>query len=56
MKKCATPHCENTNLIYSGVDAFMREMPFTEKYCYPCGNAYVTIKQEIASLEEVRIK
>ena len=53
MKKCATPHCENTNIIYSGVDAFMREMPFTEKYCYPCGNAYLTIKQDIEALAEV---
>jgi hypothetical protein len=50
--KCQTPHCENTNIIYSGVDAFMREMPFTERFCYPCGNAYITIKNAVAELVE----
>lgn len=50
--KCQTPHCENTNLIYSGVDAFMREMPFTERFCYPCGNAYITIKNAVAEIME----
>lgn len=52
MRKCETPHCENTNLIYSGVDVFMREMSFTERFCYPCGNAYLTIKRAEAELTE----
>ncbi len=50
--KCQTPHCENTNIIYSGVDAFMREMPFTERFCYPCGNAYITIKNAVEEAKE----
>ena len=46
--KCATPGCESTELIHSGIDAFCREIPFTEKYCYPCGNAFYFIKQDIS--------
>lgn len=54
MKECNTPGCTNTELIYSGIDAFVREIPFTEKYCYPCGNAFVTIKNDIANFIEQR--
>lgn len=50
--KCATPGCENTELIHSGIDAFCREIPFTEKYCYPCGNAFYFIKKEITEWME----
>ena len=50
--KCATPICENTSLIYSGVDAFMLGVPMTEKYCYTCGQAYYTIKNEVDALVE----
>lgn len=50
--KCATVGCENTDLIYSGIDAFCREIPFTEKYCYPCGNAFYSIKKDIESVME----
>ncbi len=48
--KCKTPGCERTDLIYSGVDAFVRGLPATEKYCYPCGNAYYTIRAEVDAL------
>jgi hypothetical protein len=47
---CQTPGCENTDLIHSGVDAMVRDMPFTQRFCYPCGNAYVTIKRAIEAL------
>jgi len=36
----------------SGIDAFSREMPFTERFCYPCGNAYYTIKNAVAEVME----
>lgn len=52
MKECATPGCTNTELIHSGIDAFCREIPFTEKYCYPCGNAFFTIKNDITKFIE----
>lgn len=52
MKECATPGCTNTELIHSGIDAFIREIPFTEKYCYPCGNAFFTIKGDITKFIE----
>jgi len=50
--KCANPGCENTELIHSGIDAFCREIPFTEKYCYPCGNAFYFIKKDITEWME----
>ena len=50
--QCAVPGCKNTELIYSGIDAFIREIPFTEKYCYPCGNAFFYIKADITQLLE----
>jgi hypothetical protein len=53
--KCKTPGCERTDLIYSGVDAMMRGLPATEKYCYACGNAYYTIKQEVEALTQVEV-
>lgn len=38
MKECLTDGCTNTDLVYSGVDAFMLGVP-TETYCYACSNA-----------------
>jgi len=35
MKEC--DKCESTELVYSGVDAFILGVP-TETYCYPCAN------------------
>lgn len=39
MTKCQLTNCENTDLVYSGVDAFLLGVP-TEKFCYSCANAY----------------
>jgi len=39
MKTCKVLDCENTNLVYSGTDAFMLGIP-TEAICYDCANAY----------------
>ena len=36
--ECINPACKSTELVYSGVDAFMLGVP-TEKWCYPCANA-----------------
>jgi hypothetical protein len=38
MKKCINATCENTQLVYSGVDAFLLGIE-TEKWCYTCANA-----------------
>lgn len=38
MKKCINGTCENTQLVYSGVDAFLLGIE-TEKWCYTCANA-----------------
>jgi hypothetical protein len=38
MKKCINGTCENTQLVYSGVDAFLLGVE-TEKWCYTCANA-----------------
>ena len=38
MKKCINASCENTQLVYSGVDAFLLGVE-TEKWCYTCANA-----------------
>jgi len=50
--KCAVPGCESTQLIHSGVDAFMRMLPFTGKYCYTCGNAFYFIYTDFVSVVE----
>jgi hypothetical protein len=36
MNQCKVPNCENTSLVYSGVDAFMLGGIPTETYCYAC--------------------
>lgn len=42
MKKCIA--CDSTNLVYSGIDAFMFGVP-TETVCYACAQVYGTILQ-----------
>jgi hypothetical protein len=49
-KECAVIHCTNTNLVYSGTDAFQLGGIPTEKYCRPCAIAYTVISQEMKSL------
>jgi len=44
MKNCKVINCENTDLVYSGIDAFMLGIP-TETFCYSCANAYSQIDQ-----------
>lgn len=50
MKTCATMNCENTNLVYSGVDAFMLGGIPTETFCYNCAAAYLQISHAIESM------
>lgn len=40
--KCIVRGCEDTQLVYSGTDAFMLGIP-TEKVCYPHANAYAQV-------------
>jgi hypothetical protein len=47
---CAVTNCENTNLVYSGVDALMLGGIPTEKYCYPCAVAYTIISADVESM------
>jgi hypothetical protein len=35
--QCKTTGCESTELVYSGVDAFVLGVP-TETFCYDCAN------------------
>ena len=35
MRECKS--CESTELVYSGIDAFILGVP-SETYCYPCAN------------------
>lgn len=50
MKNCAVMNCENTNLVYSGVDAMVLGGIPTEKYCYKCATAYLMISNELEIL------
>jgi hypothetical protein len=43
--KCKTDNCESTNLVYSGVDAFLLGIS-TETYCYDCAN-YIAFKNHV---------
>jgi hypothetical protein len=43
MTECAVKSCNNTQLVFSGTDAFQLGGIPTEKYCYPCANAYAQI-------------
>jgi hypothetical protein len=37
MNTCKYDNCNSTELVYSGVDAFLLGVP-TETYCYTCAN------------------
>jgi hypothetical protein len=50
MKTCAVMNCDNTNLVYSGVDALMLGGIPTETYCYTCAMAYNQISYSIESM------
>ena len=44
MKTCLYPKCENTDLVYSGIDAFMLGNIPTETFCYSCANIFSFVK------------
>lgn len=51
MKKCETPACTSTNLVYSGVDAFVIAgggAP-TERFCYTCLSAYALVRAAVSA-------
>lgn len=52
MKTCKTYKCESTELVYSGVDAFMLGGIPTETYCYTCANAFNQISRDMETLRE----
>ena len=52
MKTCKTYKCESTELVYSGIDAFMLGGIPTETYCYNCANAYNQISRDMEALRE----
>lgn len=52
MNKCSITTCENTNLVYSGIDALMLGGIPTEKYCYTCAYAYANISNDIEQLQK----
>jgi hypothetical protein len=52
MKTCKTYNCENTELVYSGIDAFMLGGIPTETYCYNCANAYNQISCDMEAARE----
>jgi hypothetical protein len=39
---CIILDCDSTELVYSGIDAFMLGIP-TEKVCYPHANIYAQV-------------
>ena len=45
MTKCLS--CDSTNLVYSGVDAFLLGVP-TQTVCYTCAKVYAVVSQAIA--------
>lgn len=49
MKECIVTDCNSTELVYSGVDAFVLGVP-TEKICYDHANAHYRAQ---ASLEVI---
>jgi hypothetical protein len=52
MKECKVINCNNTDLVYSGIDALMLGGIPTETYCYSCANAYNQIDSAITLLRE----
>jgi len=53
MKTCSVINCEDTNLVYSGVDAMVLGGVPTEKYCYKCATAYMMISYEVESMAKL---
>jgi hypothetical protein len=49
--KCQVKTCTNTDLVYSGTDAFQLGIP-TETFCYPCANTYNRIDTIVRSEKE----
>ena len=47
MRECMIDDCNSTELVYSGVDAFLLGVP-TEKICYDHANAHA---RAVASVE-----
>ena len=45
-KECQVGWCHNTNLVYSGTDAFMLGID-TETFCFDCANIYAIIREHI---------
>jgi hypothetical protein len=52
MKECAVTTCNNTGLVYSGIDALMLGGIPTETFCYACAIAYSQIDVAINELRE----
>jgi hypothetical protein len=52
MNTCKVIKCESTELVYSGMDAFMLGGIPTETYCYKCANAYNQIQIAMSELLE----
>lgn len=50
MKECAVINCNDTNLVYSGVDAMVLGGIPTETFCYKCASAYLMISNAIESM------
>lgn len=47
MATCRVNGCEETTLVFSGIDAFTLGGIPTERYCYRCAGAYAFIKDEL---------
>ena len=45
MRECIADGCTSTDLVYSGVDAFILGVP-TEKVCYPHARTYTNWSNE----------
>lgn len=55
MKECAIVSCTNTNIVYSGSDAFILGGIPTELYCYTCAAAFMQIGHHIEALRKATV-
>jgi hypothetical protein len=46
MRECMIDDCNSTELVYSGVDAFLLGVP-TEKICYDHANAHAKMEKAL---------
>ena len=46
MKTCAVTDCDSINLVFSGIDAFLLDVP-TEKVCYAHAREYANVNEVI---------